>query len=256
MDKRAMIEVLASKGIKVDGRTGEAKVQAIYDEAMANELAVENKEVTAMSGKVERANRVTIVTTECGYEARFYRTHKLVCKVQTAETGWVADNDANNTTNRENFRNYICENASSYGVLWRPDMQEQAWERKHNTYLTDDDVAEDAEILITPALERLASKCKWDMEIESIDVTAITAKDSNLSYVEDGKYTKSGAWCVADIELEIHTVVNGNELDVMYAMQMKSGQICKPKTTIAQWEQMVVTEAELQGVALEVAKEA
>lgn len=255
MDKRAMIEVLTSRGIKVDGRTGKAKIQTMYDEAIANEPAVEG-EVTAVRSKAERANRVTIVTTECGYEARFYRTHKLVCKIQPAETGWVADSNANSTTNRENFRNYICENASSYGVLWRPDIQEQAWERKHNVYMTDADVAEDAEILITPALGRLASKCKWDMEIESIDVTAITPKDTNLSYVEDGKYIKSGAWCVADIELEVHTVVNGNELDMIYATEMKSGQICKPKTTIAQWEHMILVEADLRDIVLEVAKEA
>ena len=250
MNKREIVEALRSKGIKVDGRISEAKAREMYEQA------TENKEVIAMSGKVERANRVTMVTTETGFTARFFRTHKLLGTVDVPVEADDKGKVNHGAEARAKARDIAISRASEIGVDWKPDMQEQAWERKHNTYLTDEDVAEDVEILITPALERLASKCKWDMEIEDIDMTAITAKDSNLSYVEDGKYTKSGAWCVADIELEVHTVVNGNKLNVIYTTEMKSGQICKPKTTIAQWEQTVTTEAELQGVVLEVAKEA
>lgn len=254
MDKRAMIEVLTNKGIKVDGRTSMAKVQAMYDEAMAQ--ATESKEVIAMSGKVERANRVTMVATETGFTARFFRTHRLLGTIDIPVDADAKGKISHGAEARAKARDIAISRATEIGIDWRPDMQDQAWERKHNIYLTDADVAEDAEILITPALERLASKCKWDMDIEGIDMTAITAKDSSLSYVEDGRYTKSGAWCVADIELEVHTVVNGSKLDVIYTMEMKSGQICKPKTTIAQWEQTVTMEAELQGVVLEMAKEA
>lgn len=250
-----MIEVLRSKGIKVDGRTGEAKVQAMYDEAMANEPAIENKKVTDMS-KVERANRITMVATETGFTARFFRTHKLLGTIDVPVEADAKGKVSHGVEARTKARDIAISRASEIGVDWRPDMQEQAWGRRHNTYLTDEDVAEDAEILITPALERLASKCRWDMEIESISMVGITAKDSNLSYVEDGRYTKSDAWCVADIELEVHAVVNGSELDVVYTMEMKSGQICKPKTTVRLWEQMVITEAELRQVVLEVAKEA
>lgn len=254
MDKRDMVKALADKGIKVDGRASMAKVQAMYDEAMAQ--ATESKEVIDMSGKVERANRVTMVATETGFTARFFRTHKLLGTIDIQVVADEKGKISHGTDARNKARQMAISRAKEIGVEWKPDMQEQAWERKHNIYMTDEDVAEDVEILITPALERLADKCKWDMEIESMDVTSITAKDSSLSYVEDGKYTKSGAWCVADIELEVHTVVNGNKLDVIYTMEMKSGQICKPKTTIAQWEQTVIMEAELQGVVLEVAKEA
>lgn len=254
MSKKEMVAELKANGYKVDGRASEAKVTEMYEDMLAS-MEASKKEEIVMSGKV-RANRVTMVATDAGFTARFFRTHKLLGTIDIPVEADAKGKISHGTDARTKARDIAISRASEIGIDWKPDMQGQAWERKHNIYLTDADVAEDAEILITPALERLVDKCKWDMEIESIDVTGITAKDSSLSYVEDGRYTKSGAWCVADIELEVHTVVNGSKLDVIYTMEMKSGQICKPKTTIAQWEQTVIMEAELQGVVLEVAKEA
>ena len=40
-----------------------------------------------------------------------------------------------------------------------------------------------------------------------MEVTAVTPKESTLTYVEDGRYMKSGAWCVADIEVDRKSVV-------------------------------------------------
>lgn len=255
MSKKEMIEVLRANGRKVDGRASESKVTEMYEDMLASQEAsrlaseaMKEEEMVSMD-RAERANRVTVQTTECGYEARFYRTHKLVCKVQSAETGWVADADANSTTNRESFRNYVCENASSYGVLWNPAKQGQAWERKHNTYMTDEEVAEDTLTLVTPVLERLASKGKHEMWIDTIEVTTVVPKESNLTYVEDGRYTKSGAWCVADIELEIDVIIgNLPAMRMVYSIEMKSGQICKPKMTIAEWNSLVDREMELNGI--------
>ena len=181
-----------------------------------------------------RANRVTVQTTENGYEARFYRTHKVLTVVASNETEWKADENANATTNRESYRAWVCDHASQYEIEWNPAQQKQAWERKYNTYMTDEQVAEDALTLVTDAIHRLAEKCRYDMTIDSLEVTGITAKDSSLSYVEDGRYTKSGAWCVADIEVTIGCHVAGQEMEMLYHMEMKSGQICKPKTTIAE----------------------
>lgn len=244
MDKKTMVAELREMGIEVDGRTSEAKVTEIYEQATAS------KEEITMSNKAERANRVTVQTVADGqYEARFYRTHRPLATVNSVETGWMADPKANSTTNRESFRNYVIEHADEVGVLWQPAKQVQAWERKHNSYLTDEQVAEDALTLVTPALERLAEKSRYDMWITSdIEVTAITPKESNLTYVEDGRYTKSGAWCVADIELELDVVVSDKKMQMVYHMEMKSGQICKPKTTIAEWNEMVAREMELNGI--------
>lgn len=199
-----------------------------------------------------RANRVTISTTEQGYEAKFYRTHKVIDTILSADTDWQADENANATTNRESYRAWICDNADGYGILWSPDKAEQAWERKHNTYLEDWQVAEDVTTLVTPALERLAGKCRYNMEIEEIRISDIAPKSSNLSYVEDGKYMKSGAWCVAGIEVTVTANIDGGHIvDIIYEMEMKSGQICKPKTTIAQWNEIVARELELHGIVLE-----
>lgn len=196
-----------------------------------------------------RANRITVQTTENGFEGRFYRTHKLLATINSEETNFKAG-EGNSTTNREMYRAYLMEHAEEFGVIWNPTQQKQAWERKYNSYMTDEQVAEDALTLVEDAISRLADKSRYDMEIVSMDVSAVTAKESPLSYVEDGRYTKSGAWCVADIEVTIMVNIGGNEMEMLYNMEMKSGQICKPKTTIAEWNEMVARELDLQGIEL------
>lgn len=196
-----------------------------------------------------RANRITVQTTENGFEGRFYRTHKLLATINSEETNFKAG-EGNSTTNREMYRAYLMEHAEEFGVMWNPTQQKQAWERKYNSYMTDEQVAEDALTLVEDAISRLADKSRYDMEIVSMDVSAVTAKESPLSYVEDGRYTKSGAWCVADIEVTIMVNIGGNEMEMLYNMEMKSGQICKPKTTIAEWNEMVARELDLQGIEL------
>lgn len=196
-----------------------------------------------------RANRITVQTTEKGFEGRFYRTHKLLATINSEETNFKAG-EGNSTTNREMYRAYLMEHAEEFGVIWNPTQQKQAWERKYNSYMTDEQVAEDALTLVEDAISRLADKSRYDMEIVSMDVSAVTAKESPLSYVEDGRYTKSGAWCVADIEVTIMVNIGGNEMEMLYNMEMNSGQICKPKTTIAEWNEMVARELDLQGIEL------
>lgn len=196
-----------------------------------------------------RANRITVQTTEKGFEGRFYRTHKLLATINSEETNFKAG-EGNSTTNREMYRAYLMEHAEEFGVIWNPTQQKQAWGRKYNSYMTDEQVAEDALTLVEDAISRLADKSRYNMEIVSMDVSAVTAKESPLSYVEDGKYTKSGAWCVADIEVTIMVNIGGNEMEMLYNMEMKSGQICKPKTTIAEWNEMVARELDLQGIEL------
>lgn len=198
-----------------------------------------------------RANRVAVQTTENGFEARFYRTHKHICTVASVDTTWKEDIEANATTNREAYRTFVCDHAEEFGVIWNPAKAEQAWERKHNIYMTDEEVAEDAITLVAPAIDRLADKSRYDMVVVDIEMTGIAPKESNLSYVEDGRYTKSGAWCVADIEITVGTIIGGKAVAILYNMEMRSGQICKSKTTIAEWNEMVAKELELQGIVIE-----
>ena len=200
---------------------------------------------------MKRANRVSVQTIENGYRATFYRTHKTIGQIDSMDTAWQANADANSTTNRESFRAWVCEHSAEWDIEWDSSKTTQAWDRKYNTYMTDEQVSEDTITLITPALDRLAGKCKYDMSIDSIEVTAVTPKESTLTYVEDGRYTKSGAWCVADIEVTITSSIVGQQMDMLYRMEMKSGQICKPKMTIAEWNEMVGKEIELNGIVIE-----
>ena len=204
------------------------------------------KEETIM--KMERANRITIQSNENGYEGRFYRTHKLIATIQSNNTNWQANADANSTTNREMYRAYLIEHSAEYGITYNPNQQIQAWNRKYNSYMTNEQVAEDAIELIGKAIDRLAEKSRYDMTIDTIEMTDIRAKESTLTYVEYGKYVKSGTWCTADIEMTISVTVNGHGIEMVYNMEMKSGQICKPKTTISEWNEMVAKEMELNGI--------
>lgn len=198
-----------------------------------------------------RANRVAVTTIEGGFEAKFYRTHKHIGTVASTDVAWVSGiENATPTAMREEFRAWACEHAEEYGIAWSPAKAEQAWERKHNTYMTDDEVNEDACTLVTPTLERLAEKCRFDMSIVDIEMVGLTPKTSTLTYVTDGRYNKSGAWCVADIEMSIQTLIGGREVELPFKMEIKSGQICKPKMTIAEFNEHVAQELDLQGIVI------
>lgn len=204
-----------------------------------------------MRNELTRANRIAVETKDGKFVGRFYRTHKMLVEINDAQTDWTPNEESNATQNRKAFRIYLTEHAEEFGILWHPAKAEQAWERKHNIYMNDEQVSEDAITLLRPSIERLADKCRYDMMIVSTEVTAVTPKESTLSYVENGRYTKSGAWCVADIEVTVGTIINGKAVAILYGMEMKSGQICKPKTTIAEWNEIVTRELDLQGIVIE-----
>ena len=200
--------------------------------------------------KMERANRVAVSTTENGYEARFYRTHKIVGTIEVQLTPNDKGEIPYSNESREYARNWAIGQCPQYGIEWKPEMQEQAWERKYNTYYTVQEIAEDTITLLTPSIERLASKGKFQMEIIEMVVSAVSPKESKLTYVENGRYTKSGAWCTADIEMIITANIQGNEISMVYKLELKSGQICNPKTTIADWNLLVSNEIELNGIQI------
>lgn len=203
-----------------------------------------------MRNELTRANRIAVETKDGKFVGRFYRTHKMLVEINDAQTDWTPNEESNATQNREAFRIYLTEHANEFGIMWHPAKAEQAWERKHNIYMNDEQVAEDAMTLLRPSIERLADKCKFDMTIVSTEVTAVTPKESTFTYVENGRYIKSGAWCMADIEVTVTAMVSDYEVEILYSMEIKSGQICKPKTTIAEWNEIVARELELQGIQL------
>lgn len=245
-----------------EGRIDDDTVQRWYDnqeeikqmvldaqeELQANSKGIDNpiEENESEEVKMERANRCTVQAIEEGYEVRFYRTHRYLDSM-TIGTDGKHSNEL-----RESARVQAINGSATLGILWNPKKQEQAWERKHNTYLTDEEVSEDALTLVTPAIERLAEKCKYDMELQGIEVTAVTPNPSNLSYVENGRYTKSGTWCCASIEVTVKAHVIGEDMEILFPMELKSGQICKPKTTIAEWDMKVLEEMMLNGMEIPV----
>lgn len=203
--------------------------------------------------KVMRANRITVVTKDELLVGRFFLTHKLVAEINQTECGWQPIEDAKATANRESFRGYLIKHANDFGVDWSPAKQTQAWDRKYNKYYEFSEVEEDTKTLITPLIERLVEKCKYELTLDKIEVTEIVPKPSNLEYVEDGRYSSSGAWCVGDILVNVEMLINEHSFLVELEVNMKSGQICKPKLTIAQFEGMVTDELELRGIEVEVA---
>lgn len=200
-----------------------------------------------MSKSVERANRVSVQATEQGYVARFYRTHKLVAEIQSQDTAFEPAEDANKTVQREAFRVYAIEHSAEYGVSFDNGKAEQAWDRKYQAYATDEQVYEDAITLLTPMINRLVEKCKYQVSLAEIQMLSVDAEDTNFSYIENGRYASNDNWAWADITMQ---VVLDEGIELEYHMALKSGQICKPKLTIAEFEDMLKTESELAGVEL------
>ena len=243
-----------------DGRIDDDMWQRWYDnqESISNLIESTKAEIQGNDNpnkkekeeiKMERANRITVESIEQGYVAHFYRTHKHLIDIEIPTENSEHSNDL-----RESARELAIDMCGKYGIVWNPEKQNQAWDRKYNTYMTEEEITEDTITLVTPAIERLVEKCKYDTKLVAIEVATITPKKSNLSYIENGRYTKSGAWCCADIELlvKVKSSYFEDELEIRYNAELKSGQICKPKTTILEWNLITLNEIALNGIELPV----
>lgn len=199
-----------------------------------------NKEEKAMTNKDgARANRVVVRADETGYVAEFFKTHKSIATVNSADTGWSRNKDHNSTQAREDFRTWIQTNASEFGVAWMPEYQAQAWDRHYWKYETDEQVEEDACTLMTWTIRKLAEANGSDLEVTKISLDAIVPNDSPLSYVEHGKYVKNGNWAVATVNLAVTLMHDGKEEDIIYPIEMRSGQLTKIKMNKAEFQAMV-----------------
>lgn len=191
----------------------------------------------------QRANRVTITATEQGYVARFFRTHRLVGEIPVAiaksEDGTIThSNEA-----REIARNWAIGQCPMYEIEWAPEYQAQAWERKYQKYADDYQVGEDASTLMDMALTGVADKLGYDWEIR---FDGCYARETSLSYIEDGKYTKDGCWAWADIAMTVILTKDGISTELPLQMEMVSGQIKKCKLNQTSLKAMIQTEQELQ----------
>lgn len=193
-----------------------------------------------------RANRVTVQTTENGYEARFYRTHKMLTAIASADTEWKANENANATEQRESFRTWVCDHAEDFDIEWNPEYQEQAWERKYKKYATDEQAYEDAITLMNMALTGVADKLGYEW---STECDGIFAKETSLGYIEDGRYVKDGCWAWADITMTVTLTKEDTSIEIPLTMEMVSGQIKKCKMNQTSLKAIIQTEQELQTVA-------
>jgi hypothetical protein len=186
-----------------------------------------------------RANRTIIRTTENGFEAEFFKTHKSIAIVSSEETEWTADKNHNATQQRESFRTWVQDHAEEFGIDWSPELQQQAWERKYWKYETDEQVEEDAITLMGWTIKSICEKVGLTVTLGEISLDSIVPMDSPLTYVENGKYVKNGNWAVAQVNLEVRATIEGEEIDIIYPIEMRSGQLTKIKLTKEEIQQMV-----------------
>lgn len=195
-----------------------------------------------------RANRVVVRTEGDAFVAEFFKTHKSIAVVEQRETSWVADETHNPTQRREAFRTWVQNHADEFGVDWLPELQEQAWERKYWKYETDAQVEEDAFTLMKYTIRRLAEATGYGVTVKAIALDAIVPNKSDLSYIENGKYVKNGNWAVATVNLAVTLDWNGEAEEIIYPIEMRSGQLTKIKMTSAEFKSMVaeVFDADLE----------
>lgn len=178
-----------------------------------------------------RANRVVVRAEADGYVAEFFKTHKSIAVVMSEDTEWVRKADHNPTQAREDFRTYVQTHAEEYGVAWLPEYQAQAWDRHYWKYENDEQVEEDAIELMRWTIASICEKCGLAVDMGAMALDSISPMESPLSYVENGKYVKNGNWAVAQVNLEVKCTIEGSEIDIIYPIEMRSGQLTKIKLT-------------------------
>ena len=195
-----------------------------------------------------RANRVVVRTEADGWVAEFFKTHKSVAVVASEDTEWVADETHNTTQKREAFRTWVQNHAEEFGVDWSPELQAQAWDRHFWKYETDEQVEEDACTLMTWTIRKLAAGSNsYPIEVSKISLDAIIPNASNLSYVENGRYAKNGNWAVATVNLNVTLNWDGREEEIIYPIEMRSGQLTKIKMNATEFKAMVEEVFEVTG---------
>ena len=212
-----------------------------------------------MSTNLMRANRVAIKAVGENFVASFYKTRKAIADIHSEDTKWKCPESATNkTSQRESFRQWVIENAATWGIDWNPaDMRTDGNIRKAN-YTTDDELVNDAMAMLLPQMQDLASKVtekypniEWGgVAHDEIVPSQTTGSGRDLSTmgITDGKY-KSGNWAWATLKFTITMKYNGNEVYIPIDMQLVSGQLKKASIGIQKFTDAVKTEIIDAGLA-------
>lgn len=198
----------------------------------------ENIITTETTNNLVRANRIAVQSTDTGFKADFYRTHKHLATLWSEETTWQADEQANKSAQREDFRKFAIENAHMAGILWNPADLRSAENKRIPKYETDGMLKTDATDLLWDDLWNLTHDCGLGVEFGILSADTITpmthsAKGTDLSRlgIIDGKYEKSGNWAWAEIEMTLTLTKDGQEIYFTTIAQLVSGQLKKPHLT-------------------------
>lgn len=204
---------------------------------MAENNIITNTTTTNTTDLV-RANRIAVQNTPTGYKADFYRTHKHLATLFSEETTWQADESANKSAQREDFRKFAIEHSADIGILWNPADLRSAENKRIAKYETDLDLRTDATDMLFGDLWILNDSCGLGLAWAGLVADAITpvthsSKGTDLSKlgIIDGKYEKSGNWAWADVEMTLTLTKDGQEIYFTTTCQLVSGQLKKPHIT-------------------------
>ena len=185
-----------------------------------------------------RANRIAVQTTNEGFKADFYRTHKKLTTIFSEETTWMADESMNKSAQREDFRRFAIENADTFGINYDPADKRELGNVRIAKYDSEHTLMVDAMDFMIGDVATLISKCPYGVEYGSLmaeSVTPVThsAKGTNLVTlgIIDGRYEKSGNWAWADVEMTLTLRKAEQEIYYSFNCQLVSGQLKKPHIT-------------------------
>lgn len=193
-----------------------------------------------------RANRLTVKALTNGtLQADLFRTHKHIATINSSDTSYQPQPDANKSAIREGFRAYVADHASEFGIDYDPTDRRTAENMRKASYLTEDDIREDAIAMITPDIEVFLSKMPHadlitghSIAIETLTPKTHTSKGTDLSTmgIENGKYASNGKYAWLDIEgTVIMTTIKGEDIYKTFTLELVSGQLKKSRMTQTQW---------------------
>lgn len=223
----------------------------------------ENTMTGTTNTNLTRANRIAIQVTDTGYKADFYRTHKHLATLLSEDTTWVADETANKSAQREDFRKWAIEHAEVVGILWQPQDLRTESNKRVAQYTTDEILKEDAKDMLWDDLWNLTQDCNLGVAFGSLTADIITpmtttAKGYDLSKmgVIDGKYEKNGNWAWAEIEMTLTLTKESQEIYYTTKIQLVSGQLKKPHITKTSFTEEIKQSLKEIGLWVEETKEA
>lgn len=218
-------------------------------------------EIKTSTITLTRANRIAIQTTEAGFKADFYRTHKHLATMLSEETGWEADQTMNKSAQREDFRKFAIDHAGDIGIEWKPQDLRTEENKRIPKYESDELLMADAKDMLYGDVMELVAKCPHgasfiSLEAETIVAVTHSAKGTDLTKlgVIGGKYEKSGNWAWADVEMLVTLTKGGEFIYYTTKMQLVSGQLKKPHITQTAFNDSIKESMKEAGIWVEEAK--